>query len=263
VTSSARHRAAPRTLPGAWFALADLVLPRACGGCGVPGTGWCTGCAGLLTAPPTRRVLPGGLVVWSAAPYQDPLRSAVVRWKDRGRADLTRALATGLRRAVTAALDDLGEPAGTALVPMPSSARSRRARGHDPVRDLTRALALALGRRAGRCVDAPHPRVPVLRELSAPRVLPVLRQARPVADQAGLTAPERRQNLAGALAVRAGWRPRLTGRPLLLVDDVVTTGATLLEAQRVLSQAGGRVLGAATLASTPTAGPAAPRSHPK
>ena len=263
VTSSARHRATPGGLPVAWSALADLVLPRTCGGCGRPGTGWCTACAGLLAAAPTRRALADGFAVWFAVPYEDPVRSAVVRWKDRGRADLTGALAVGLRRAAAVALADVAAPPGTVLVPMPSSARSRRARGHDPVRDLARAAAVGLSRRArsGRSADGltgpPESPLPVV------RVLPVLRQGRPVADQAGLTADERERNLAGALAVRAGWRPRLAGRPLLLVDDVVTTGSTLLEARRTLAEAGGRVLAAATLASTPLLRPAPVESHRK
>jgi predicted amidophosphoribosyltransferase len=265
VTSAARHRAAPGTVPAAWWALADLVLPRGCGGCARPGVAWCSSCAQALAGAPTRRVLDGGLVVWSAARYEDPVRSAVVRWKDRGRADLSRPLAVGLRRAAATALREAarpgvldGRPAANlaagpnpdpaldlapdlALVPMPSSRRSRRARGHEPVRDLARAAASGLRRRG----------LPVV-------VLPVLRQSGWVADQAGLSSTDRRRNLAGALAVRTGWRSCLDGRPVLLVDDVVTTGSTLTEARRVLVGAGAAVLGAATVASTPLH-----RSHSK
>jgi predicted amidophosphoribosyltransferase len=237
VTTSARHRAAPRPVPGALAALLDLVLPRCCGGCGCPGTAWCPACARLLAGEPTRRELVDGLTVWSATPYEDPIRSAVVGWKDRGRADLTRPLAVGLRRAAAAALDEApSDPSlsrAVVIVPMPSSGRARRTRGHDPVRDLARAAASGL-RRRGR---------PVI-------VLPLLRQTGRVADQAGLSAAQRRHNLAGALAVRAGWRSSVRGRRVLLVDDVVTTGATLGEAHRVLACAGARVLGAATVAAT-------------
>jgi predicted amidophosphoribosyltransferase len=84
-----------------------------------------------------------------------------------------------------------------------------------------------------------------------------------VADQAGLAAAARRRNLNGALAVRAGWRARLAGRSLLLVDDVVTTGATLLDARRALTEAGARVLAAATVASTPSVCTASRADHAK
>ncbi|WP_368857742.1 ComF family protein, partial [Streptomyces sp. JJ36] len=96
------------------------------------------------------------------------------------------------------------------------------ARGHDPVRRVARAAAAAL-RRSG---------VPA-------RVLPLLRQRRRVADQAGLRAAERRANLAGALEAAPGLR-RLTARAaLVLVDDLMTTGASLAEAARAVTAGGG------------------------
>lgn len=98
-----------------------------------------------------------------------------------------------------------------------------RARGYDPVRLLLR--------RAG--VGAP--------------VVAGLRVARRTRDQAGLPAAERERNLRGALR----GRPVLAGRRLLIVDDVLTTGATLREAARAATEAGGAVLGAAVLARVP------------
>jgi predicted amidophosphoribosyltransferase len=78
-------------------------------------------------------------------------------------------------------------------------------------------------------------------------VHPALRvTARPF-DQAGLDTSSRAANVRGRFAVRR--RARLTA-PVLLVDDVVTTGATLREAQRALEAAGATVLGAATVAAT-------------
>ncbi|WP_168212033.1 ComF family protein [Actinomadura rubteroloni] len=73
-----------------------------------------------------------------------------------------------------------------------------------------------------------------------------LKQARPVADQAALTRTERIANLKGALAAT---RP-LDGARVIVVDDIVTTGATLTEAVRTLRRAGAHVLAAATIAAT-------------
>jgi predicted amidophosphoribosyltransferase len=179
--------------------------------------------------------------VWSTAEYGDHVRAGVVAWKDRGRADLTPVLAQALRRAVVAALsearDAVGSPVGRGepvlLVPAPSSRRTRRARGHDPVRDLAQRCATALRRRG---VDV--------------RVLPALTQARRVQDQAGLGAADRQHNLHGALRVVPGWVGHVAGRPCLVVDDVVTTGATLLDCARALGEAGAVVRGAATVAAT-------------
>jgi predicted amidophosphoribosyltransferase len=245
---TARHRAAPGLLRSSMTELADLALRRECAGCGRPRTSWCDGCASGLGGAPTRRMLhtpddgrrtPTVLTVWSTAEYRDQVRAGVVAWKDRGRVDLTPVLAQALRRAVLAGVQDLAatrEQTGdrpVLLVPAPSSRRTRRARGHDPVRNFAERCATGLRRRG---VDV--------------RVIPALAQARRVEDQAGLGAAARQQNLSGALQVVRGWADYLRGRDCLLVDDVVTTGATLLDCLRALDEAGARVPAAATVAAT-------------
>jgi predicted amidophosphoribosyltransferase len=76
----------------------------------------------------------------------------------------------------------------------------------------------------------------------------VLRPAERLADQAGLTADERAANLAGAL--RGRWRAGVRTPPVVVVDDVLTTGATARESQRALEVAGFQVVGIATVAAT-------------
>jgi predicted amidophosphoribosyltransferase len=78
------------------------------------------------------------------------------------------------------------------------------------------------------------------------RTAALLVQARDVQDQAGLGTAARTINLAGALRARR----RLDGLDVVVVDDVVTTGATLAEAARALTAAGARVRGAAVVAMT-------------
>jgi predicted amidophosphoribosyltransferase len=65
-----------------------------------------------------------------------------------------------------------------------------------------------------------------------------------------LSATERAANLAGAFAARSRWAERLTDQPVILVDDVLTTGSTLAEAGRALSARGIPVLGCAVVAAT-------------
>lgn len=216
-------------------ALVDLAVPAACVGCGTWGTDLCVPCGAPLQAPP-RWVRPtpsppGLPPVAAIAAYDAAVRSALVHHKERAAYSLTAHLADALARAVAhvaAAVD----ACSASLVPVPSSASARRTRGDDPLLRLVRAAAVRL-RRAG---------VPVVVEAE------ILRHVRAVRDSAGLTAPERAENLAGAFTVAPTYRPRAASGPLLLVDDLMTTGATLAEAARALRAAGMPAVGGAVVA---------------
>ena len=214
---------------GLWQELADLVLPGGCAGCGTPRARrrLCDVCRDVLARPAVRRVLPSpppaGLpAVYAALPYADEVRAVLLAHKERGALPLAEPLGDALARAVRAAVAGSGT-ASLLLVPVPSGRRAVAARGHDPVRRISLAAAGVL-RRAGRSA----------------RVLPALRQRRPVADQAGLSAAGRATNLRGALEAVPGRGGLLTppGRgptAVVLVDDLITTGASLTEAARVVA----------------------------
>ena len=117
-------------------------------------------------------------------------------------------------------MDRMPRWADVLLVPVPSAPAATRSRGHDPVRRIAFAAAGEL-RGAGWPV----------------RVAGVLRQRRVVADQAGLDARQRLENLVGALTVVSGGARVLGGGRVVLVDDLVTTGASLAEAARAVRAA--------------------------
>jgi predicted amidophosphoribosyltransferase len=180
--------------------------------------------------------------------YGGPVRSALLAYKERGRRDLTdplaRALAAAVHRLVTDRAGRSPPPGAVGsramgpllLVPVPSRPAAARARGGDHVLRLARACALLLPRQGLRA-----------------GVLGALRVGRPVRDSAGLSAAARAVNLAGAFSLtQAGRRVGRVARPVLIVvDDLVTTGATVAEACRVLAQGGLSVAGIAAVAGTP------------
>ena len=232
--------------------LLELAAPAACAGCAQPGTRWCAVCADALTASPPRRWTPtpcppGFPPTWTGAAYQDRVRQAVVGWKDGGRADLTPLLAGPLRSVLACALGDspvhrAAVRSGTPvpLLPAPSARASTTARGEHRVGVLVRA--------AGRGHRGALP------------VVDALRLGRRVEDQAGLGADARRRNLSGAVVVRTATAGRLRGLPCVVVDDVVTTGATLAECARALAEAGAGPVVAVTLAATHRRPPQGPRA---
>jgi predicted amidophosphoribosyltransferase len=233
----------------------ELLLPSRCAGCGrldeaeLRTRGLCPPCIDAirqsvpmsweLPVPGTQRAIPA----FAAGPYDGVIRAALLEYKEGGRLclrhELGGSLAVSAFGAVGSAFGALGgDCASPLLVPVPSAVATRRARGHDPVGAMA-ATAAGYLRGNGRQVE----------------VRAVLRQGRTVADQSGLDVAARRANLAGALTV---WQSALLrGRRVVIVDDIVTTGATAAEAARALTCAGAVVIGIACVAATVRKHPAA------
>ena len=203
---------------GALLDALALVSPVDCAGCGRVDRALCPGCASTLAARVTAHTLDDGTPVWAALRYEGAVRRVILAFKEADRTDLSTALARPLAVAVDAALAHLG---AARLTTVPPSRSGLARRGYDPV---TRLLV-----RAGQ------------------RPVKSLVAVRAGDAQKSLAVAERRANREESLRAR---RP-LDGCRLLLVDDVLTTGATLEEAARAIRAAGGEVRGAAVLAFTP------------
>lgn len=218
--------------------LADLVLGARCAGCHGPALMLCRSCGQAIRPAPVEVALekvprlltrPTPVLLTTAGSNVGILQRVLVAWKEGGVSRLTGVLDHHLAAAAAVHLD-AGRP--LTLVPVPTSRRGRRQRGTDLVADLARSAAHLL-RATGADVD----------------VVPALGFARRTLDQSQLGATARQLNLAGAF--RVGGRHDLTGRDIVVVDDIWTTGATTTEAVRALHEAGRRPVGVAVVAATP------------
>ncbi|HET8591755.1 MAG TPA: phosphoribosyltransferase family protein [Nakamurella sp.] len=236
-------------LRAAWETALDLVLPRTCPGCHAP-VPWCDPCAATLTGRPRAVALPDAALdrlarAGLAAPpvhaltrYSGPVRAAVLAGKEHGRRDLPpllgRALGTGLARLQASGV----LPTELWLVPAPTRRSAARARGGDPVLAMARAAAAVLAA-----------------EGSPTGVARCLVLARGTRDSVGLDAAQRAANLAG----RVRFLPRGSpppGAAVVLLDDVLTSGATVTASLAALHGYGQRVVGALVLAAVPALRPA-------
>lgn len=213
-------------------ALADLVVPVRCAGCGLAGVPLCDACRWWLEQP-ARPVVPTPCppdmpACFAVAPYAGPPRQTLLAYKERGRHRLAKPLGAALARAAGQA--ERGRP--LLLVPVPSTKEAIRARGADHLRPL---------------VDQ------VLRRTDG-RVAEVLK-AHPRPDSAGLSSAARAANRAGAFGFRPKGQRLLSaavrdGYAVVIIDDLVTTGATIAEITRMLTAQGAPPSHSAVVAAT-------------
>lgn len=189
--------------------LKELLFPIHCFGCGELGVEICTRCRRFWN-PHFYVQHFDGLTTYSSIRYSPIAKSILLSAKEGGikRADelIISALQNALSRLPTAIKRN------AILIPIPGSKRAIRKRGRDFIYDLTEELSLRTG-------------IPNFSGMEIGRSL---------LDQSGLSATDRRRNVSGAFNFSG---ERIEGE-LLLVDDLVTTGATLLEAKRALNATG-------------------------
>lgn len=224
-------------MSGLVTSILDLILGRACAGCDEPGTLLCSNCASAL-APRIRRrldvdmgdVMDGlRIPVVCALDYRGPVRQVLYRYKDHRIRQLSHALGPPLAASIGHAAHVAGVPLPrTLLTPMPTRSSSLRRRGFDATEQLV-TQARKLCRAAG--------------------VQPLLKDVRSAGANKRAGAWEREQRTVDAFRVLR--EHALPIAPVIVIDDVVTTGATIKEAVTTLVLAGVQVVAVATVAGTP------------
>lgn len=183
----------------------------------------CAVCARILPKPPEHRHGAHFSVCVSALPYEGIARDAILRMKMGAKHSCIPTFCLLLTAQIRQSLDGRFD----LITWVPPSALHRAKRGYDQNRLLAKSIA---------------------RELRMPAVR-LLRKTRRTPAQSSLRSyAQRRENVRGAFhAIR---QDRLRGRNILLIDDVITTGATLSECSKTLREAGARSVVCAAITST-------------
>lgn len=202
--------------------LNELIFPSRCLGCKQLGINICSNCRSLWTPHIYRSSLTvhGRCIpVYSSVMYSHVAQKVLLGSKESSLLDADLLV----RGALTHSLIHMFSEHGIAdLVPVPSRKSATRKRGRDFMLDNARAIS------------------------SQPQVYvrPILQHRRKVRDQSTLSSRDRELNLNGAL--EASNNQRGENIPVIIIDDLLTSGATLHEATRALICAGYEVIGAVT-----------------
>ena len=197
-----------------------LLFPTRCFGCRDLGYSICSNCRKLWN-PHIYKSTIVDLAVYSAIPYSPVAKNILLAAKEQS----IKSADQLVRDAMTASLQRLFQKyQNCALVPIPSGPASNRRRGRDFINEMALLVAKDMG---------------VV-------VLPLLEQQRLVRDQSKLNIASRRENLAMALSIKPQFRGNYSGESVVILDDLVTTGSTINEANRALTKAGFKVQAAAT-----------------
>ena len=197
--------------------LGQLIFPIRCFGCNKIGLSICSTCRREWHPHYYLRHI-ASLKVHSAIIYSPTASKILLAAKENGIKGADALIVESIIHVLSQAdFSDLD----IALVPIPSSLLAKRRRGRGFIIDIVGQIA---------------------QQTSLP-VINALELARPVRDQSGLHSAQRAKNMNGAMRLRAGVIPKAD---LVLIDDVVTTGATLREAARALTAAGCHVVGSVT-----------------
>ena len=213
----------------------NLVLPTQCAICGTSGSSICQDCQNEYFYQP-RRVSRFDLSGFSSCLYEKEVAAVIQAAKEDGQTAILKTMAKSMAKSMAKIITTFAPADSIYLVPIPSKKSSTLNRGYNPTTLLAAGVARHLAQDFNLLV----------------KVGDILKLNRDVLDQASLSGQERRNNLIGAMSLKKNLERQSVSNlgAVWLVDDVVTTGATIREAARCLREAGLSISGFLVFAET-------------
>jgi predicted amidophosphoribosyltransferase len=196
--------------------LKELIYPNICLCCGKTGVKICHNCSKYWLANPNKSKVENNCLFFVTT-YDETTSPIILAAKESGNRESVKLIARSITNSISFAILNLGIAQPINLVSIPSQLSAIRRRGRDHIKDLVQEVITQLNKQN---IDAVY--------------LPILKPIKKIKDQSDLNGLQRKENMSHAFIVKTS---PISQSAVIVIDDLVTTGASILEGVRALSEA--------------------------
>jgi ComF family protein len=196
--------------------LKELIYPNICLCCGKTGAKICHNCSKYWLANPNKSKVENNCLFFVTT-YDETTSPIILAAKESGNREAVKLIARSITSSISFAILNLGISQPINLVTIPSQLSAIRRRGRDHIEDLVQEVITQLH---NQNINAIY--------------LPILKPIKKIKDQSNLNGLQRKENMSHAFIVK---RSPISQSAVILIDDLVTTGASIHEGVRALSEA--------------------------
>ena len=196
--------------------LKELIYPNICLCCGKTGVKICHNCSKYWLANPNKSKVENNCLFFVTT-YDETTSPIILAAKESGNREAVKLIARSITNSISFAILNLGIAQPINLVTIPSQLSAIRRRGRDHIKDLVQEVITQLNMQN---IDAGY--------------LPILKPIKKIKDQSDLNGLQRKENMSHAFIVKTS---PISQSAVIVIDDLVTTGASILEGVRALSEA--------------------------
>jgi ComF family protein len=196
--------------------LKELIYPNICLSCGKTGAKICHNCSKYWLAKPNKSKIENNYLFFVAT-YDESTSPIILAAKESGSREAVKLIARSIACSISFAISNLDISKPINLITIPSQLSAIRKRGRDHIKDLVLEVMIQLDQQN---IDAIY--------------LPILKPIKKIKDQSNLNGLQRKENMSHAFIAKSS---QISQSAVILIDDLVTTGASVQEGVRALAEA--------------------------